>query len=273
MDQIINEIVKILKILFLDKPIIALAGAHAKGVADKDSDLDIFAFTNAPKSYSYRKKIIENFCDDSNHCYLSENFDSPWGGSIDFTYKTILVETVVRSISKTEQIISQCIDGKFDIIPQTWTSNGYYSFIYLSEINFLKPICDDEHWLANNKLKIEKYPPKLKHNIISLFLSRAGTWIGNFHYYSAIKRQDIMFIAPIIIHTLMDFFQVIFAINETYFTGDKKLELMLSKLPYCPKQLLENIDFLFAIKKDRKLLMKQADILTDVYYELIHYTK
>lgn len=270
-NKVIQEITDKLKGLFFDTPIIALAGAHAKGVADVNSDIDIFVFGNSPRPFDDRKKIIEGFCDNPDNFFISENFDFPWGGSIDFRYKNIPIEVVVRLISKTEEIVSQCIEGKFDIIPQTWTSNGYYSYIYLSEIDFLKPIYDEQKWLYKLKTKVEKYPQKLKHNIISTFLCRASTWIDNFHYSSAIKRKDILFVAPIIIHTLLDMIQVIFAINEVYFTGDKKLEKVLLGMPYCPETLLKNINFLLTTNKDEDTLNEQARILKDIYYELRSY--
>lgn len=272
-DVIINEISEKLKLLFYDTPVIALAGAHAKGVADDKSDIDIFVFGDNPKPYSERKALIESFSDEAGSCFVSEDFNFPWGGSADFKYNGIPVEVVVRLKSKTQEVIARSLNGDFDIIPQTWTSNGYYSYIYLSEIDFIKPICDEQKWLENNKRRIEKYPQKLKKSIISTFLMRAGTWIDNFHYISATERKDTLFTSPIVVHTLMDMIQVIFALNEVYFTGDKKTEKMLSQLKYCPKELLENIDFLLCAKKDAEYLKRQACILKNVYSELTEASK
>ncbi len=266
--NIIEEIAKVLRHMFVDEPIIALAGAHAKGLADENSDIDIFIFGNELSPYADRTQAIADFCDDPQHCWVSPSFDYPWGGSADFTYQGIPVEVVVRSISKTEEIIDRAIDGNFEVIPQTWTSNGYYTYIYLSEISFLKPIYDETGWIFKMKQKIDKYPPKLKNSIISTFLGRAGTWMNNFHYTSAVKRMDTLFIAPIMIHTLMDMIQVIFAINEVYFTGDKKLEKTLCELPYCPEKLRGNLDFLLKVEKNESTLRAGADILKDIYHEL-----
>lgn len=167
-----------------------------------------------------------------------------------------------------EESISRCLKGQFEIIPQTCTSNGYYTFIYLSELNFLKPILDADGWFMDLKSQISSYPPALKPSIIQTFMRRAGTWIHNFHYRSAIVRKDILFIAPIVVHTLMDIVQMIFAMNEIYFTGDKKLETSLRAMPYCPKALLEHLDFLLQYCKDSAMLEKQAAILEQIYDEL-----
>ena len=167
-----------------------------------------------------------------------------------------------------ETAISKCIGGEFEIIPQTWTSNGYYTYICLSEVSFLKPVSDDDGWLQNQKKRIDKYPPKLKSSIISTFMNRAGTWMGNFHYDSAVRRRDILFTAPAVIHTIMDMIQVIFALNEVYFPGDKKLENELRRLPYCPDKLLDNLEMLLSASRDGATLRKQAEILKDIYREL-----
>lgn len=268
LERKIREISGILRELFYDEPVIALAGAHAKGAADSDSDIDIFLFGYRPKPYEKRKKVIEEFSDNPTECFVSEHFDYPWGGSVDFPYQGTPVEVVVRLIPETEKILSRCAEGEFEIIPQNWTSNGYYTFVYLSEIRFLKPLQDPEGWLEQNKRKLETYPEKLKQSIFSTFLKRAGTWIDNFHYASAVKRQDTLFTAPIVLHTLLDLIQVIFAVNEVYFNGDKKLEKTLAELPYCPEKLLKNLDFLLKTEKEQAVLEAQAALLKELYLEV-----
>ena len=93
-------------------------------------------------------------------------------------------------------------------------------------------------------------------------------WFGNYHYESAIKRKDILFTAPIVLHTVLNFVQVLFAYNCVYFQGDKKLEEALSKLPYCPAVLLDNIEFLLCARSNVEILQKQYDILQTVRDEM-----
>ena len=54
----IYRIIEQLKCTVLDTPAIAIAGAHAKGPADKSSDIDLCLFTDAPKSYAERLQIM-----------------------------------------------------------------------------------------------------------------------------------------------------------------------------------------------------------------------
>lgn len=260
----INKITDILKSTVTGECTIALAGAHAKGESDFDSDIDFFMFVNELKPFEERQGIIQESSDEGANLWVSETLDFPWGGSMDFTFDGTPVEVTVRTISQTEKRINECLEGQFEIIPQTWTSNGYYSYIYLSELSFIKPIWDPNGFIADYQNLIKIYPSKLKKAIIDCFFARANTWINNFHYSSAIKRMDLLFTGPIVLHTILDIIQVIFALNEKYFTGDKKLEAALVKMPYCPKDLLENLEFLLSAPRCQESLEKQCSILRDI---------
>lgn len=99
-------------------------------------------------------------------------------------------------------------------------------------------------------------------------MGRANTWIDNFHYESAVRRADILFTAPIVLHTVMDMIQVIFALNRVYFTGDKKLEAALSKMECCPAALRSNLAFLLSTPRDPEQLDLQRQLLRQVRDEL-----
>ena len=71
----------------------------------------------------------------------------------------------------------------------------------------------------------------------------------------------------------MNMVQVIFAINEIYFTGDKKLERALREMTYCPALLLDNLDFLLSFPHDEAHLKKQAELLEQIYADLQQHTK
>ncbi len=253
-----------LKTTILGECAIALAGAHAKGVADAESDIDIFVFVDDLKPFDERKKIIKEFSDVGGTPWVSEELNAPWGGSMDFFYAETPIEVVVRYNSQIEKRINECLDGQFEIIPQTWTSNGYYSYIYLSELSFIKPIWDPQGLINEYQKRIASYPPKLKKAIIDCFFSRANTWINNFHYASAIKREDLLFTSPIVLHTILDLIQVIFALNEVYFTGDKKLENALSNLNYCPIDLLGNVELLLSATRSEEHLEAQRCVLQKI---------
>ncbi|MDD4212877.1 MAG: nucleotidyltransferase domain-containing protein [Bacilli bacterium] len=258
----INEIVDMLKKLVIGRYSIALAGAHAKGTADEASDIDIYLFVDETKSYQERLDIVKKIADVNRPIYVSKQFDeAPWGGSIDFYYHGTPIEVVVRTFSHIEKRLHECTLGIFEIIPAAWTSNGYYTFIYLSELSFIVPLDDSTNFIAYCKEQVKDYPLLLKKAIIKRFYSRSNIWLNNFHYKSAIQRMDVLFTTPIVLHTVLDMIQVIYALNDKYYMGDKKIQQSLETLNYCPNILIENLQFLLSTGYNVDYLNKQHEIL------------
>jgi len=269
MEQKIQALVELLKEMAEGKCAIALAGAHAKGTADAASDIDLYVFAERAKPRAHRLELICGIADQGTTPWVDDFDAAPWGGGMDFTYQGTPVEVVGRTLSRMEQVIGDCLEGKFEIIPATWTSNGYYTFIYLCELSFIQPVWDPDGVLADYQQRAANYPEPLRRAILETFLGRAGTWIENFHYESAVRRGDVLFTAPIVLHTVMDMVQVVFALNRVYFTGDKKLEAALANMPYCPEALRPNqLDILLASPRDPAHLERQRQFLRQAWNEL-----
>lgn len=268
-EQKIETLVEVLKQTTKDTCAIALAGAHAKGVADASSDIDFYVFAEEVQPLPVRRALIEGIADPGTTPWLDETFDAtPWGGGMDFMYQGTPVEVTARTFDRMNRVVDGCLEGKFDIIPATWTSNGYYTFIYLCELSFIKPVWDPEGALAAIQEKAAVYPGALRRSIIETFWGRTNTWLDNFHYESAVLRQDLLFTAPIVLHTLLDMIQVIFALNRTYFSGDKKLEAALSKMSVCPPALLKELRFLLSAPETAEELVRQRGLLRQIRDEL-----
>ncbi|MDE7260712.1 MAG: DUF4037 domain-containing protein [Oscillospiraceae bacterium] len=274
MEQKIQTLVELLKETVEGKCAIALAGAHAKGMADAASDIDLYVFAERAKPREQRLELIRGIADPGTTPWVDDFDAAPWGGGMDFTYKCTPVEVAGRTLARMDQVVGACLEGKFEIIPATWTSNGYYTFIYLCELSFIKPVWDPDGILAAYQQKAAVYPEPLRRAILETFMGRAGTWIGNFHYESAVRRGDILFTAPIVLHTVMDMVQVVFALNRIYFTGDKKLEAALEKMPYCPEALRPSqLDVLLTAARDTAQLERQRKLLKDAWEELSQWVR
>lgn len=192
--SIINEIIPVFKEIICGRYAISLAGSHAKGMADINSDLDIFVYTEDVQPYSIRKAVIEKIADSTDGIFISEAIDrDPWGGCIDFKYKGRDVETTVHNLNYTQNTITDCLQGNIKIHPSFWTLNGYYNYICLAEIDFIKALQDPYNIISGFKQMIATYPPKLKKAIIDEFWWKSNMWLDNFHYTSAVKRMDIVY--------------------------------------------------------------------------------
>ena len=270
MEEKINQLAELLKETTEGRCAIALAGAHAKGAADAASDIDLYVFAERAKPYARRLELIRGAADPGTVPWVDQDFDAaPWGGGMDFMYQGTPVEAVGRTLARMDQVVGDCLQGKFEIIPATWTSNGYYTFIYLCELSFLKPVWDPDGVLAEYQRTASVYPEPLRRAILETFMGRAGTWIDNFHYESAVRREDILFTAPIVLHTVMDMVQVVFALNRVYFTGDKKLEAALAKMPFCPESLRPaQMNLLLTAPRNSEQLKEQRQLLRRAWDEL-----
>ena len=136
MEEKIQTLVELLKETAEGKCAIALAGAHAKEMADSASDIDLYIFAERAKPRELRLELIRSIADPGTTPWVDDFDAAPWGGGMDFTYQGTPVEVVGRTLSRMDQAVGDCLEGKFEIIPATWTSNGYYTFIYLCELSF-----------------------------------------------------------------------------------------------------------------------------------------
>jgi len=267
---VIDELLPLYKQVLRGKYAIALAGAHAKGSADGNSDLDMFIYTEDVASYEAREAVFQK--PGIEQLWISPDIvTQSWGGSIDFVYNGLKVETTIKQWSQLSKLVEECLSGSIRIAPETWTLNGYYNYICLSEIDFVQSIEDSYQMLSSLKEKIKTYPPALKRAILDHFWPKSRMWIDNFHYLSAIERMDIVYTSGIVNQTIHNMTQVLFALNENYFRGDKKLESQWRKLGFCPAALIDNVEILLTARRDVGHLKRQRDILKEVAEEIANF--
>jgi hypothetical protein len=152
----------------------------------------------------------------------------------------------------------------------TWTTTGFYNHCCLSDLTVMLPIEDPFGIIARWKSAVASYPPKLREAIVRHHLPAAGFWPDNFHYLSAIERQDVIYVTGIVQQVVHNLVQVIFALNETYFPGDKRLDLAIEHLPRQPPRLCERIHALLfpGTPATREVLRQQREELRSLLREV-----
>lgn len=159
----IEELVPTIRSLLTGKYAIALGGSHAKGYSDIHSDLDFYVYTEGVVPVEERRELIAGIADQDQDCYLNETIDGEiWGGSADFYYKGVKIETSIKSYSLYEKSIQDCLEGVIFTEPTFWTLSGYYNYICLSEVSFIEPLDDRYGIIADWKNLVANYSPKLK---------------------------------------------------------------------------------------------------------------
>lgn len=242
---------------------IALGGAHAKGVDDAESDLDLYVFARDVLPAAGRATCCRQFSGQVSDI-VCWGEDTPFvQGGADFLYGGRKVECWLRHIDYIAGIIGECQAGVVRQELVTWTVMGFYNHCALSDLRHMVIVEDPSGILSAWKATVSRYPPRLQQAIIDRHLAAAWFWPDNFHYQSAVERCDTIYTAGIVQQVVHNLIQVIFAINQTYFPGDKKLDIALGHLAAVPDRLVERIQRLISpgVSPDRAALREQRAAL------------
>jgi hypothetical protein len=254
--------------LLIGRYAIALCGSYAKGKYDQDSDLDFYLFGEGILPAEERGAILHDAADNPEEIYLGGDFDDLWGVCNDFRLGGCPVEATARSVTLVERVLAECREGILHIESASWTLRGYYYHAYLSDINILQPLEDPHGLIAGWKQQVAVYPPKLKESIIRHHLFEAGMWLDNFHYLSAIQRQDLPFVTGLVQQMTHNIIQVLFAMNERYYSGDKNLVATLRGFAYIPPGFGEDMVYLLYPPHEPGAFAHQREIILAVLEDI-----
>jgi hypothetical protein len=222
---------------------IALGGAHAKGVDDAHSDVDLYLFAERWLPGPARDQlcrvilgpdtVVRSWGEDGADRNEQGGTDFAQGGT-DFGQGGRSVECWLRGVAYVTDIVDGALAGVVSRDFVTWTAMGYFNHCTLSDLQHMV-ILDDPHGiLASWQAQVADYPPALRQAILETHLSAAQFWPDNFHYASAVARGDVLYCSAIAQQVVQNLIQVMFALNETYFPGEKKLAASLDRLPCKP---------------------------------------
>jgi hypothetical protein len=249
---------------------IALGGAHAKGVADAESDLDLYLFAREVLPAEQRERLCQAWG-------MGIQSVVSWGapgafvqGGTDFDVGGLKVECWLRNVDYVDEIVDECQRGIVRKEFVTWTVMGFYRHCTLSDLHNMHPLEDPEGVLARWKAAVSVYPPKLRATILETHLRAAQFWPDNFHYRTAVERKDVIYTTGIVQQVVHNLIQVLFALNRVYFPGDKKLALALEHLEVKPPKTNQRVVDLLAPggSWDRASLKRQRDELCALVQEV-----
>ncbi len=240
----INTLLPILQRFTFGEYGIAVGGAHAKQLDDAESDLDLYLFSAAVLENDERTRLTL-LVDPTIHDAFSYGWLQPFEqAGTDFMMGDLKIECWLRNTRSIQSSIDECIAGIVKREAVTWTTTGFYNHCCLSDLNSMIPLDDPSGLLQRWKEQVNHYPVKLRASIIEQHLAAARFWPSNFHYSSAIERQDVIYTTGIIQQVVHNLIQVLFAVNDTYFPGDKKLAMVIAHLEHVPDQFTECVQSL-----------------------------
>lgn len=235
---------------------IAVGGSGANKTADVLSDIDLYVFVEKDIPVFCRNELIKKY---------SSKFEvgGEYFGSGD--------EFWVDKLKQQLDVMYWNKDWFNQVVENVWQrhypSNGYTT-AFLFTLNNFQIIYDKDNWLVNLQKSIQtEYPQELKENIIkrNMMLIKDKPFASFYEQIDkAIKRNDLVSINHRISAFLASYFDIIFAVNELFHPGEKRLiQYAKNNCNILPKDFEENINQLLTSPKDKIIF-----ILNDIYTNL-----
>jgi hypothetical protein len=239
--RIVSDLLPLVRQLARGEYAIAFGGSYAKGTADDQADVDLYLFAHDVLPGEERTRIASGSSPEIEGIRAWGD-DAPFTeAGTDFRFRGHNVECWLRNTGHVERSIAECREGVVRREFVTWTTTGFYNHCCLSDLTVMLSLDDPFDIIARWKSEVAIYPPKLREAIVDHHLAAAEFWPDNFHYLSAIERQDVIYATGIVQQVVHNLVQVLFALNEAYFPGDKQLDAALARLPRKPPKLSERI--------------------------------
>ncbi len=235
---------------------IAVGGSGANKTSDGLSDIDLYVFVGKDIPISCRKELVKEY---------SSKFEvgGEYFGSGD--------EFFVDQLNQQLDVMYWNKDWFNQVVENVWQkhypSNGYTT-AFLFTLNNFQIIYDKDNWLINLQKSIQtEYPQELKENIIkrNMMLIKEKPFASYYEQIDkAIKRNDLVSINHRIAAFLASYFDIIFAVNELFHPGEKRLiQYAKNNCNILPKDFEENINQLLTSSKDKIIF-----ILDNIYTNL-----
>ncbi len=214
---------------------IVLGGSRCSGLSDEYSDYDIYIYSNTAFDFDKIHKIIMKHSSSTNNSNMSFGCED----DIVFADGTIV------------EIISRTIDESLDMLYQSLSKHiAKQGFSTVEVNNILNGIIlyDKDNKLQAIRERFDiAYPQELKNNIISLnrdMLHGKAPSIDK-EILKSLKRKDYVTMQRWCNQFLSSYFDILFAINEKYHTGENKmLQYALDNFSMLPKDICKHVNAL-----------------------------
>jgi predicted nucleotidyltransferase len=217
---------------------IVLGGSRAMDSHDEFSDYDLYIYLNAPLDIKIREDMLSRtatdihvglqFWEEEDHCVFMDG---------------IGMEIMYRNIEDTRNDLKR-------VLIDNEASNGYTTCNCRTALG--GKILHDPRGLYRNMVEefSMPYPEKLRQNIIqkNWSIMETNTISHKVYLETAVKRDDLVLLNKRISGYLDCYFEIIFAFNKVYLTGEKNLIKYACELcERLPDNFTENINKLLVI--------------------------
>ena len=246
---------------------IVLGGSYASGSQRPDSDIDIGLYydENLPLDVHQIRSIASLLNDVPNPTVTDLGGWGTWvNGGAWLTIGGQRVDFLYRNLDFVSSTIEDCNEGLVRSDYWQQPAYGFHSFMYCTETAICCPLYDPDQVIERLKAKVVHYSPHLKQAIIKNFL-----WSARFTLENTSKpasRGEVYLVTGCLARTIHCFVQVLYALNETYYLSEKKLEADLDSFSIRPHNFLERISTLLGATGTTSAHLQESLAKTEVLY-------
>ena len=253
---------------------IVLGGSYASGSERPDSDIDIGLYYDEKQPLDIEKirSLAAQMNDTPNPTVTDLGGWGVWvNGGAWLTIGGQRVDFLYRDIHFVSSTIDDCNAGKIRSDYWQQPAYGFHSFMYCTETAICRPLYDPHHIIEHLKAKVASYSPHLKQAISEKFLWSARFTLDN--TYKSAAHGEVYRVVGCLARAIHCLVLVLYAINETYYLSEKRLETDLRTFSIQPEHFLERIDALLGATGTNSEQLQQALAKTEeLYYEVAVFT-
>ncbi len=233
---------------------VVLAGSRTSNQSDYLSDYDIYIYADNEIPVGFRLELAKKYSDkyeiDNRYFETGDEWELRDSGTgLDFMFRC-------------KNWITGTIENVYD---KHIALNGYTT-CFLHNVKTSEILYDKDNWFLNLQNKIRgPYPEVLKSNIIKrnlMLLSdkKSASYLEQIEF--AVKRNDLISLNHRIAAFFASYFDIIFAMNEIYHPGEKRMiKYAKSHCKILPVDFEENINNLFKADNALKIIILKNMII------------
>ncbi len=244
MEQILREIAN--RYAKLDSVLaVVQAGSRTSMQDDELSDYDIYIYSDKEIPLDFRTELAKNYTDDfeidNRYFETGDEWILKDGNEMDFMFRS-------------KSWIQDCINN---VYIKHYAANGYTT-CFLHNIATSKILYDKNNWFADLQKQISSgYPQELRDNIIKRNMmllkdKKNASYLEQIKL--AVKRSDLVSINHRITAFLASYFDVLFAANEIFHPGEKRLiKYARQHCRFLPENFEDDLTELFKTNNENKI--------------------
>ncbi len=203
---------------------VVLGGSRARGAAEGDSDVDLGVYyrpLHAPQIEDLRALARE--LDDRGAAADVADYGAwgPWvNGGAWLAIDGIQVDWLWRDLAKLEGVIDDCLAGRVSCDYYLGHPHGFHNHLYAAEVATCRPLADPTSALEALRDRLTPYPAALRVALVERYLYDASFMLTLAR--KPARRGDVLHVAGCLFRGAAALVQVLFALNERWFTNEKR---------------------------------------------------